>query len=123
MSGRGYKEMRQQFFMKTGLSHSTKQLKNRMTQCKALYSFWVMLNNHTALGRRPDGTIIAPLAFWKKETDVISIGSLSLHIRSCGYVLMTADLFLTCFVSFFVCFRKNQNVRSSCMAYLLMLTN
>jgi len=27
-----------------------------------------MLNNHTALGRRPDGAIIAPFAFWKKET-------------------------------------------------------
>lgn len=71
MSNRGYKIIAQNFFEKSGLWHSTKQFKNRWTQCKTMYTFHVWSQAETGLGRNPDGTISAPDSWWKKHTEVL----------------------------------------------------
>lgn len=62
--------MKQGFLLKAGLNLTIKQLKNRWTQCKTLYTFWKELQTSTALGRRPDGTVIASRAWWEKKLKV-----------------------------------------------------
>ena len=111
MSRRGYNMMRQGFLLKTGLNLSVKQLRNRWTQCKTLYSLWTMLNTSTALGRRPNGTIIASAAWWKRELEVTeSVFTPMYCFLSCCYVSDYLFLF----------FREDLNARSSCMVFLLM---
>jgi hypothetical protein len=80
MTTRGYNLIKEEFFSKTGLRHDTKQFKNRWTQCKALYSFWLFLNNQSGLGRRADGVVIASDSFWKTHTEVSALVSyISVH--------------------------------------------
>lgn len=70
MSTRGYNIIKEEFFSKTGLRHDRKQFKNRWTQCKNMYSFWLFINSQSGLGRRTDGTIVASESFWKIHTEV-----------------------------------------------------
>ena len=50
MTNRGYKTIQQKYFSNTKLRHSVKQLRNRWTQLKGLYQFWLWLNKQTGLG-------------------------------------------------------------------------
>jgi hypothetical protein len=75
MTTRGYNLIKEEFFSKTGLRHDTKQFKNRWTQCMALYSFWLFLNNQSELGRRADGVVIASNSFWKTHIEVSTLVS------------------------------------------------
>ncbi|RLM58274.1 uncharacterized protein C2845_PM18G08100 [Panicum miliaceum] len=63
---RGYKLMRAKYEVLSGLRHSSKQLRNRWTQLKSLYVFWMMLNRHIAFGRGPNGEIIASESVWRQ---------------------------------------------------------
>jgi hypothetical protein len=63
--------MREKYLELSGLRHSSKQLRNRWTQLKSLYTFWLMLNNHTDFGRGPHGEIIASEKTWKEACAVI----------------------------------------------------
>lgn len=69
MSTRGYNIIKEEFFSKSGLRHDRKQFKNRWTQCKNMYSFWLFLNSQSGLGRRTYGTIVASESFWKIHTE------------------------------------------------------
>jgi hypothetical protein len=72
--------IKKEFFSKTGLRHDTKPFKNRWTQCKALYSFWLFLNNQSGLGSRDAGVVIALDSFWKTHTEVSALVSyISVH--------------------------------------------
>jgi hypothetical protein len=51
--------MRAKYEELSGLMHSSKQLRNRWTQLKSLYVFWMMLNRHTTFGQGANGEIIA----------------------------------------------------------------
>ena len=73
MARRGWNNIQKGFQLKTGINLSIKQLKNRWPQCKVLYTFWNKIQNDSGLGRRPDDTIIASAAWWKRELQVISL--------------------------------------------------
>ncbi|RLN43355.1 hypothetical protein C2845_PM01G47200 [Panicum miliaceum] len=68
MNGEGYKALAKGFYEQTGLLHDKKQFRNQIGQRKSTYSFWNFLQNHTGLGRKPDGTIDAESNFWKTYT-------------------------------------------------------
>jgi len=60
------------YFLQTGLEHDRQQIKNEIGQLKSLYSFWRMLQAHTGLGRKLDGSIDVESHFWKTNIKVHS---------------------------------------------------
>lgn len=70
--------MRKKYYHITNLWHDTKCMKNRVTNLKTMYVFWLKLNKDTGLGRKPDGTIDATPGWWKKNAKVIV--AFSLHL-------------------------------------------
>lgn len=70
MTSRGYKNIAEIYFRRTGLTHNRTQLKNRWDQLKRLYAFWKWAMAQTGLGWA-NGTFVASEAWWKKYTKVL----------------------------------------------------
>ncbi|WVZ71421.1 hypothetical protein U9M48_020011 [Paspalum notatum var. saurae] len=68
MSARAYKNISDKFYARLGLRHSKLQLKNRWDALKGLYTFWLWANKQTAIGRSPNGGIVASEKWWKDHT-------------------------------------------------------
>ncbi|XP_066361103.1 uncharacterized protein [Miscanthus floridulus] len=66
MSARGYKEIINKYYCATNLRYDRKQISNRIRQLKA---YLRDLQNDTALGRKPDGTIDATQQWWDDHTE------------------------------------------------------
>uniref|UniRef100_A0A0E0MGA9 Myb/SANT-like domain-containing protein n=1 Tax=Oryza punctata TaxID=4537 RepID=A0A0E0MGA9_ORYPU len=64
---RGYQNIKEKFYQRTGLRHRTKQVKNKFTTIKNIYVAWLWLSSQTGLGRGPIGEIIASDAWWKEN--------------------------------------------------------
>uniref|UniRef100_A0A0A8XQZ6 Uncharacterized protein n=1 Tax=Arundo donax TaxID=35708 RepID=A0A0A8XQZ6_ARUDO len=64
MTNRGYKNIQEKYLISTKLRHFIKQLRNRWTQLKGLYQFWLWLNKQTRLDRA-NGMAVAPDLFGK----------------------------------------------------------
>ncbi|KAL5197518.1 hypothetical protein ABZP36_001030 [Zizania latifolia] len=67
ITNRGFKNIAKKYYISVGLRHSTKQLRNRWSQLKGLYQFWLWLNKQTGFGRA-NGTVVADEQFWKDNT-------------------------------------------------------
>ncbi|KAJ1257410.1 hypothetical protein BS78_K057900 [Paspalum vaginatum] len=71
ITSRGYKNIADKFYERVGLRHSKLQFKNRWDALKGLYAFWLWAKKQTAVGRTPNGGIVASEEWWKnahKET-------------------------------------------------------
>ena len=67
---RGYQNLKDKYFQRVGLKHTTKQIKNRFTTLKKWYVAWVWLGCQTGKGYRENGEIAASTAWWKQRISV-----------------------------------------------------
>lgn len=74
LNTRGYKNLQQKFFERTGKKHDKKQLKNKWETLKKEYNLWNDLKQKaTGLGwDNNKGTISASDAWWKEQKVVIA---------------------------------------------------
>lgn len=70
MSARGYKIIEEKYYLKTGLKHDRRQLRNRLSGLKTLYYFWKALWTNSGLGRDADGNVTASDQWWEDNTKV-----------------------------------------------------
>ncbi|WVZ69576.1 hypothetical protein U9M48_018344, partial [Paspalum notatum var. saurae] len=63
LTSRAYKNIVEQYWLRTGLRHSRQQLKNRWQQLKRLYGFWLSVNKKTG-----NGSIFEDDNFWETHT-------------------------------------------------------
>ncbi|CAL4917899.1 unnamed protein product [Urochloa decumbens] len=68
MTGQGYKNIAERFYVETGLMYKRSQFRHQIGQLRSTYSFWRFLQKHTGLGRKPNGSIDADSDFWKRST-------------------------------------------------------
>ncbi|WVZ65981.1 hypothetical protein U9M48_015260, partial [Paspalum notatum var. saurae] len=68
ITSRGYKNIADKFYGRLGLRHSKLQFKNRWDTLKGLYAFWLWAKKQTAVGRTPNGGIVASEEWWKTHT-------------------------------------------------------
>ncbi|XP_039827143.1 uncharacterized protein LOC120688847 [Panicum virgatum] len=64
---RGYQNLKNKYFERAGLKHTTKQIKNRFTTLKRWYVAWVWLGCQTGKGFRENGEIAASTAWWNQK--------------------------------------------------------
>jgi hypothetical protein len=74
LNARGYKNLGEKFFARTGKNYTQKQLKNRWDNLRILYNFWKSLWTNTGLGRNPElGTVSASDEWWETNTKVSNL--------------------------------------------------
>ena len=86
---RGYQNLKDKYFERAGLKHTTKQIKNRFTTLKRWYVAWVWLGCQTGKGFRENGEIAASTAWWNQK---ISVSTCVIQISFCNVYM---DMLLT----------------------------
>ena len=99
MTSKGYKNLHEKFFARTGRKHNKLQLKNRRDALKSLYNFWLIINKATRFGwDNAKGTVVASDSWWKDNTKVITfISFVTFHfIISKLNIVLPSLVFKTC---------------------------
>jgi hypothetical protein len=73
MSRIGYDNIRELYEQQTGLRHDRRCVKNKYAQLKTLYTFYKWACTQTGVGRKANGGLDAPTAWWQRHTKVIFV--------------------------------------------------
>jgi len=71
MSKWGWKDVAERYYTGTGLVHDNEQFSSRVRQLRALWNFIKdMPTKFMGLGRRNDGSVLAPDSWWEEKCGV-----------------------------------------------------
>jgi hypothetical protein len=80
-----YKNIREKYWQRAKLWHPGREIRNKMTNLKTLYTDWVWLQQQTGCGRDPHGEVTATPAWWEREIKVLLL-MLLLHLFKCSLI-------------------------------------
>jgi hypothetical protein len=72
-NNQAYKNMKEKYWKRVKLWHPGREVKNKMTALKTLYTDWVWLQQQTGCGRGLNGEVTASPTWWAREIKVFQV--------------------------------------------------